>query len=169
MSALFEWLPGRKGLPFPGYGTPRGVALRWLGPASRGVHCAMRRGVCMLVGLVLLSANVAGAGALDSGISGRIVAGPTCPVESVPPAPGCAARPLRATLLIRRVGGHGGATIVRSAADGRFRVGLAAGTYVVRALARAGATLPRPPATSRVQVRVGRYTFVTITYDTGIR
>ena len=129
----------------------------------------MRRGACLLICLVLLSASAAGAGGLDSGISGRIVAGPTCPVESVPPAPGCAARPLRATLRIRRVGGAGRATTVRSAADGRFRVSLAAGTYVVAALARAGATLPRPPATRRVRVRVGRYTFVTITYDTGIR
>ncbi|HZL48513.1 MAG TPA: hypothetical protein VFC30_05810 [Solirubrobacteraceae bacterium] len=129
----------------------------------------MRRSACLLLGFVLLSVSPAGARAPDSGIGGRIVAGPICPVESVPPVPGCAPRPLRATLRIRRVGSHGPSASVRSAADGRFRVRLYPGTFVVQALAHAGAALPRPPAASRVQVHAGRYTFVTITYDTGIR
>jgi hypothetical protein len=128
----------------------------------------MRRSACLLLGFALLSVSPAGARAPDSGISGRIVAGPICPVESVPPVPGCAPRPLRATLRIRRVGSRPSAS-VRSADDGRFRVRLYPGTYVVQALAHAGAALPRPPAASRVQVHAGRYTFVTITYDTGIR
>ena len=127
----------------------------------------MRRSACLLVGFVLLSVGTAGAA--DSGIRGRIVAGPTCPVQSVPPAPGCAPRPLRATLRIRRVGSHGPSTSVHSAADGRFRVRLGPGTYIVQALAPAGVALPRPPPASRVQVHAGRYTFVRIAYDTGIR
>ena len=40
---------------------------------------------------------------------------------------------------------------------------------MVKALPYAGFALPRPPAASLVQVSAGRYTRVTITYDTGIR
>jgi hypothetical protein len=36
-------------------------------------------------------------------------------------------------------------------------------------MARAGSPLPRPPAARRVRVYGGRFTFVTIAYDTGIR
>ena len=133
------------------------------------LRCAMRRIACLLLGFVLLNASAAGARAPGSGISGRIVAGPTCPVESVPPAPGCAPRPLRATLRIRRLGTHGFPTSLRTAANGRFRVRLSPGTYVVRALPHTGAALPRPPAPSRVTVQTAHYTFITITYDTGIR
>ena len=129
----------------------------------------MRRTVLVLVGIVLIGASAAGAGTPGSGISGKIVAGPTCPVESVPPAPGCAPRALRATVRIRRVGSLDRATIVRSGADGRFRVRLYPGTYWVRALPYAGQALPRPPPATRVRVRAARYTLVTITYDTGIR
>jgi hypothetical protein len=129
----------------------------------------MRRSACLPLGFVLLSASPAGARAPDSGIGGRIVGGPICPVESLPPVPGCAPRPLRATLRIRLVGRHDPSTSVRSAADGRFRVRLYPGTYVVQALAYAGSALPRPPAARRVQVHAGRYTLVTMSYDTRVR
>jgi hypothetical protein len=58
---------------------------------------------------------------------------------------------------------------VRSNSDGRFRVALAPGTYVVRPLPMHNQPFPRPPATSDVQVAGGEFTHVTITYDTGIR
>ncbi len=129
----------------------------------------MRRTALVLAGVVLFGGNTALAGTPDSGIAGLVVAGPTCPVESVPPAPGCAPRPLRATVRIRRIGTNDPATSVRSGADGRFRVPLYPGTYSVRALPYAGLALPRPPPASRVRVRAGRYTRVEIRYDTGIR
>jgi len=58
---------------------------------------------------------------------------------------------------------------IRSGADGRFRIHLTAGTYVLRALSQDGSPFPRPPAPKRVRVRSGRFTYITITYDTGIR
>ncbi len=58
---------------------------------------------------------------------------------------------------------------VRSGADGRFRVRLSPGTYVLQALPEHGAPLPRPPAALRVRVYVRHFTKVTIAYDTGIR
>jgi hypothetical protein len=58
---------------------------------------------------------------------------------------------------------------VHSGIDGRFRVDLPPGTYVVQALRREHSPLPRPPARFDVQVRAGRFSHVTVTYDTGIR
>ena len=74
-----------------------------------------------------------------------------------------------ATLLIAPVGGSGSTTRVRSAGDGRFRVTLTAGTYTVKALPQARSPFPRPPSPRRVQVRAGRFTTITVVYDTGIR
>jgi len=59
--------------------------------------------------------------------------------------------------------------LVRSAADGRFRVRLAPAAYIVRALPVSRSGLPRPPAPLEVRVRHGRFAKVTIAYDTGIR
>jgi hypothetical protein len=130
----------------------------------------VRRG-CLLIGLVLAlgACGSASGRALSSGIAGRVLAGPTCPVETVPPQPGCAPRPLAVSLRIRRVGSGAPATRAHSGADGRFRVRLSPGTYVVKALPRAGSPFPRPPAARQVQVRDRRFTEITITYDTGIR
>jgi hypothetical protein len=41
--------------------------------------------------------------------------------------------------------------------------------YLVQALPQHGSPFPRPPAARGVQVRPGRFTHLTITYDTGIR
>lgn len=128
-----------------------------------------RRFVLLAMLLGLAGCGSAVARAPDSGLSGRVLAGPTCPVERVPPQPGCAPRPVVATLRIRRLGSRTAARSVRSASDGRVRVRLAPGAYTVQALPRAGSPFPRPPSPSRVQIRPGRFTVITITYDTGIR
>jgi hypothetical protein len=121
---------------------------------------------CLTVGLGLLLAGpgAATARAPVSGIAGRTVAGPTCPVETVPPQRGFAA-----TLRVRRVGSRAPATTVHSGADGRFRIALPPATYVVAPLSRAGSPYPRPPAARRVEVHARHFTYVTIAYDTGIR
>ena len=125
----------------------------------------------MLIGLVLLlgACGAASGAAPRSGIAGRIVAGPTCPVEPVPPQPQCAPRPLVARLRIHRLGSHLPSTVVRSAGNGRFEVRLAPATYVVQALRQNGSFYPRPPAPVQVRVDSGHLSHITITYDTGIR
>ena len=62
-----------------------------------------------------------------TGIEGVALAGPVCPVETVPPDPACAARPVAAATVVIR--DAGGAEVARSvtAADGSFFVELPAG------------------------------------------
>jgi hypothetical protein len=58
---------------------------------------------------------------------------------------------------------------VHSGIDGRFRIDLTAGTYVVQGRRHDHSPYPRPPAPFKVRVRAGRFSHITITYDTGIR
>ena len=58
---------------------------------------------------------------------------------------------------------------VRSGIDGLLRVRLSPATYVVQALPLSGSSFPRPPSALMVKVHAGRFTHITITYDTGIR
>ncbi len=73
-----------------------------------------------------------------------------------------------ARLVIRRFG-SGALTVVRSKANGTFRVALAFGTYAVEARPLGTSSFPRPPAPLTVRVLPHRFTRVTIAYDTGIR
>ena len=132
----------------------------------------MRNAALVFVTVCWLAACGAAGGAagtpVRSGIAGKVVEGPTCPVESVPPQPQCAPRPLAATLRISAPGGSHVRT-VHSGADGRFKLALRPGTYLVTPEPKAGSPFPRPPAAEQVRVRPGRYTRITVTYDTGIR
>ena len=124
--------------------------------------------------LIVLAVSLAGcaqavSSSLRSGIAGRVVEGPVCPVERVPPDPRCAPRPLKATLRIRALGGSGATTVVHSGSDGRFSVALPRGSYRVTAEPVGHSPFPRPPAPDQVRVSAGHVTHVTVTYDTGIR
>jgi hypothetical protein len=100
----------------------------------------------------------------DSGIAGLVLIGPQCPVvqEGEP----CPDVPFEAELRVRADDGRVSTT--RSGPDGRFRLELAPGHYVVEPVApNPGA----PPQASPVGVEVAPHAFtdVTITYDSGIR
>ena len=98
----------------------------------------------------------------DQGIEGIVFIGPQCPVPSEEDP--CPDLPYAAILVVRHDGDR--VTSVQSDEDGRFRVGLAPGTY--RIVPENGD--PFPVATPQdVIVAEGTYTSVTITYDTGIR
>ena len=129
----------------------------------------MRRAFVIGVIACLAACAAASAGMGRSGIDGKIVVGPTCPVEHVPPEPQCAPRPLAATLRIEPAGRRAPRWTVRSGADGRFRVALPPGRYTVTALPRSGSPFPRPPGPVETAVHPGRFTYITITYDSGIR
>lgn len=87
----------------------------------------------------LVSSSVAlaactGPGGSPSGptanLSGTALAGPTCPVETNPPDPACADRPVAgAIVIVRTSDGSREVTRVTTGADGRFSVQLAPGGY----------------------------------------
>lgn len=101
-------------------------------------------------------------------VSGRAVAGPTCPVETEPPDPACEDRPVAgAEILIRDAAGETVAT-ARTAEDGSFSVSLSAGRYEL---------VPQPveglmgtaAAVDVVVLNDGLPDPIILEYDTGIR
>jgi|SRR5689334_18820949 len=132
-------------------------------PASRWSFAI---GLAVMLMFVLISGSSGRGLALeqpDSGINGKVIIGPTCPVER--PGRVCE-RPYQTTITIRREPKGTLAARVQSSAAGRFRIALSPGTYLlIPRNAR-----PYPRSTSRLAtVHSHRYTSVLIHYDSGIR
>jgi hypothetical protein len=121
------------------------------------------------LGVLLLLAVGCGAPrsatATDAGITGRVVAGPQCPVvvEGTP----CPDKPVSTELKVEGSDGDVVAT-VRSGEDGRFQIGLEPGSYVLEPAHASddGFMFGKPVS---VLVRPHRFTEVTVQLDTGIR
>jgi hypothetical protein len=107
--------------------------------------------------------SVPAEGSTDSGIEGTVLLGPTCPVETIEHP--CPDRPLAADVLVSTPSGEHVAT-VRSGADGRFRVGLAPGTYTLNVGKLRGIQFAKPLI---VTVPDGGFVEVTVSVDSGIR
>jgi hypothetical protein len=99
----------------------------------------------------------------DSGLRGRVLYGPTCPVQR--PGAICE-RPYQATLVVSRTASRGTVARVRTSADGRFVVRLRAGRYLVKVTSHT--TLPRSWS-QKVVVTAHHFTTLTIRIDSGIR
>ena len=99
----------------------------------------------------------------DQGIEGIVLLGPQCPVYTLDDP--CPDLPYRAWIGVRTANG-GLVTRVRSGEDGRFRVGLRSGRYLLDP--ESGNPFP---SASEQEVRVddGVFTQVTVSFDTGIR
>jgi hypothetical protein len=103
-----------------------------------------------------------------TGVRGTVTSGPTCPVETQPPDPACAARPVAGAVLV--FSDAAGAEVARaiSDADGTFSVELAPGAYRVTAQPVEG--LMGTPEPMEVEVEAGQpMTELQVSYDTGIR
>jgi hypothetical protein len=101
----------------------------------------------------------------DSGVEGVVLIGPTCGVESLPPDPACADRPLaRGIVRARRDGRLAGET--RTDARGRFRLHLAPGRYQ---LYTSGGIVPFAAAVASARVTSHRFTRLELHVDSGIR
>jgi hypothetical protein len=106
-------------------------------------------------------------GAGQTGIVGVALAGPVCPVETVPPDPDCAPRPVAdAVVLIRESGGSEVARVT-TAADGSFFAALSAGDYLVEPQPVEG--MMGTASVLEVTVSEGLAAQVQLDYDTGIR
>jgi hypothetical protein len=103
-----------------------------------------------------------------SGISGVVLAGPTCPVVTVPADPACADRPVEGAVIL--VLDTDGAEVARatSAVNGTFAIDLDPGSY--RLVPQPVEGLMGTAGEQEVIVAAGEpIGEVTIAYDTGIR
>ena len=102
-----------------------------------------------------------------TGVAITAAAGPTCPVERIPPDPACAPRPVAdAKILIKAGDGTIVATLVTDA-NGAAIIDLFPGIYAVEPQPAAG--LMGTAAAQKVTVVAGALTPVLLAYDTGIR
>jgi hypothetical protein len=102
---------------------------------------------------------------VDSGIAGTTVVDGGCPVQRVDQP--CPDRPFQARIVVARDNASTVAS-VQTDADGRFRIPLPPGRYVVRPASPSNARLPRADPLP-VVVEPGRYTTITVRFDSGIR
>jgi hypothetical protein len=127
----------------------------------------MRRvSASLLVALLALVACGASAGeerVLDAGVRGTVRLGPSCPVV-IAGSP-CPDRPFVGAVSASDTNGE--VARVQTDEHGRFRMPLAPGHYTLVAVVEGGGPPTAKPET--VRVRVGRFTRVALTVDTGIR
>lgn len=101
----------------------------------------------------------------DSGIFGQVLLGPTCPVER--PGIDCADKPYQATLSVLTPSGKRVARFTTNE-DGKFRINLAAGDYILHPETLQGQVLP-VAADQDFSVEAGQFTQLVVSYDSGIR
>jgi hypothetical protein len=100
----------------------------------------------------------------DSGIQGRVTAGPSCPVSR--PDDPCPDQPYAATLSILASADRRLITSVNADQSGFYRVLLPAGGYIIRP--ESPAVMPHASEVI-VLVQPHQFTLQDIQYDTGIR
>lgn len=123
--------------------------------------------VCLLLALILGSC-AAGSEQGDSvsGVSGRVLIGPQCPVEQA--GSPCPDKPVAAEVRVFTSGSQDVVATTRSDENGRFGIDLEPGSYDLLPVVSDPGALPsgvRVP----VVVHSGRHTRVTLTLDSGIR
>ena len=119
--------------------------------------------VAVLAGLTACGTSDALGPDAAQGIEGLALLGPQCPVQSLEDP--CPDLPHQAWIEVRTSEGESVAR-VRSGLDGRFRVGLLPGIYVLDP--EAGNPFPTADEVN-VIVKKGVFTPVTVSFDTGIR
>jgi len=101
-------------------------------------------------------------------VTGKVSAGPVCPVERVPPDPSCAPRPVAGAVLIVQTTAGREVARTTSAADGSFHLNLVPGLYRLVPQPVAGYMGVAPSVDFRVDAGVPTPA-LEVSYDTGIR
>jgi hypothetical protein len=103
-----------------------------------------------------------------SGIHGKTLLGPTCPVEQNPPDPRCADKPYATGLEVTSADGSMVIKQFSTDSEGFFTVELEAGEYAIRSLSTVR-LYPRCSTNEKVEVKRGAVAETTVYCDTGIR
>lgn len=102
-------------------------------------------------------------------VVGRVILGPTCPVERIPPDPACAPKPFTTAVTIWSTWTGSPYQPVQTDANGVFKFSLPPGAYSVAASpATGGSRYPRCTVT-KILVVAKKTQNVTVNCDTGIR
>jgi hypothetical protein len=122
---------------------------------------------------IVISLLIVGACSLDDPdastgtITGRLVAGPTCPVETDPPDPECADQPVSDAEIMVTLS-DGTEIRARSAEDGRFRLVVPPGVVIITFEAVEG-LMSAPGAVTATVEESQTLDLSDLAYDTGIR
>jgi hypothetical protein len=125
----------------------------------------VKRIALVLVALAVVACGADGEGSGDgtSGIRGRAVSGPQCPVEMA--GSPCPDLPYQGTVIATDVD-TGDVSTVETDAEGRFELPLAPGTYEVSIRSESQPPFAKPQT---VTVEQGAFAEIVVTVDTGIR
>jgi len=149
-------------------------------PRARLASMLQRSGTVLLAALLLVggcrlvpgtgsspaSASPAASGAGGATLSGKVVSGPSCPVVTEPPQPGCDARPVAGAVLLVLDADGREVDRVTSDRDGSFTLRLPPGHYRLVPQPVQGLMGTAPEQDVMVD---GAPPTLTVTYDTGIR
>jgi len=106
----------------------------------------------------------------SSGVEGRVLTGPSCPVEGAPECRSRDGKPVRTTVDVKTAEGKFAkprkVTSVATDAEGRFRVDLPAGDYLLEPRSPGPSLTPTP---TNAHVEAGLVTGVKLRLDTGLR
>ena len=100
-------------------------------------------------------------------VTGRLVAGPTCPVETDPPDPECADLPVSDAEIVATLA-DGAEIRARSGEDGRFRLVVPPGVVIITFQEVEGLMSAPGPVTATVEENQ-TLDLSDLAYDTGIR
>ncbi len=103
-----------------------------------------------------------------SGIRGRALLGPTCPVERNPPDPACADKPYQTSLVVTTADGAKVVKEFSTDGAGLFSISLPPGSYAIRSGA-ASNIRPYCQSNGTIEVKQSAFADATISCDTGIR
>ena len=101
-----------------------------------------------------------------SGVYGKILAGPTCPIVILGQEDKCQSKPVEAMIIVSTSNSTSEITRARSDKDGNFRIALEPGTYLLKP-APTNSYLGSKPQI--VTVQEAKFTQVNLSYDTAIR
>ena len=113
--------------------------------------------------MLILAACSAKPETTDSGIEGQVFIGPNCPVMRI--GQECPDEPYQAVLTVNSLGGER-IVQVQTDEEGWFKIPLEAGEYILHP--ESPNALPHAEEQT-VTVEKGKFTEVTVTYDSGIR